>query len=378
MVPAAYVMLESLPLTANGKLDRRALPAPEGSGLRGAGVRAAARGDRGSLGGIWPEVLQVERVGRQDHFFELGGHSLLAVQLITRIREVLGRELSVRVLFESPTVQGLARQLSTALRAEVQPISRADRTQALPLSWAQQRLWFIDQLEGGRTTYNSTGLLRLRGELDRAAFQQTFDTLLERHEVLRTVFRNVDGQPVQVITDTKHFALPLVDLSAQAAEERERAVNELARQEARTPCDLSTGPVFRGRLLKLEDDEHILLFTLHHIATDGWSAGILIREIGALYAAYLEGRANPLAPLPIQYADYAFWQRQWLQGDVLSAELGYWKQQLSGAPALLELPTDGPDRGYRAIVAAVCRPCWIGSWSGSSIVWPGGTTRLCS
>jgi hypothetical protein len=174
------------------------------------------------------------------------------------------------------------------------------------------------------------------------------DTLLERHEVLRAVFRTVDGQPVQVITQTKRFALQVLDLSCLEADAHEQEVEEQTRQEASARFELSAGPLIRARLLKLADDAHILLFTMHHIVSDGWSMGVLIREVGALYAAYREGRANPLAPLPIQYADYALWQREWLQGEVLREQLEHWKQQLAGAPALLELPTDRPRPGVQS------------------------------
>jgi amino acid adenylation domain-containing protein len=348
MLPSAFVMLESLPLTSNGKLDRRALPVPDGSGLGQREYEPLQGEIEEALGSIWQEVLQVERVGRHDDFFELGGHSLLAMQVITRIRQVLGRELPVRVLFKSSTAAALARQLSSALQAEVLPMTRADRGVALPLSWAQQRLWFIDQLEGAGAAYHVPAAVRLHGALDTAALQGALDTLLERHEVLRTVLRGVDGQPVQVITEMKRFALQVLDLSAQAADEREQEVHEQTRQEASARFDLSTGPLIRGRLLKLEDDEHILLVTMHHVVSDGWSQGVLIREMGALYAAYREGRANPLPPLPIQYADYALWQRQWLQGDVLDEQMEYWNKRLSGAPALLELPTDRPRPAVRS------------------------------
>jgi len=341
MTPWAFVTLEQMPLTVNGKIDRRALPRPEpgDEGNEYVGPRTPVEE---VLCGVWAKALRIEQVGVRDNFFELGGHSLLAVQVVTRIRQVLGRELPVRALFESPTVPTLARQLSSAVRAEERPMVCADRTQALPLSWAQQRLWFIDQLEGGGAAYHVPAAVRLHGVLDQEALQGALDTLLERHEVLRTVFRSVEGQPVQIITETKRFALQVIDLSVQGAAEREQEINEQTRQEASAQFELSTGPLIRGRLLRVKEDEHVLLVTMHHIVSDGWSRAILIREVGTLYAAYREGRANPLSPLPIQYADYALWQRQWLQGEALREQLEYWKQQLLGAPALLELPTDRP------------------------------------
>jgi amino acid adenylation domain-containing protein len=342
MLPSAYVRLESLPLTPNGKLDRKALPAPDATALALQQYEAPQGEIETALAGIWQELLAVQRVGRRDNFFELGGHSLLAVQMLTRIRAVLGRELAMRDLFEAPTLQAVALSLSGRVSAALQPVERADREQALPLSHAQQRLWFVDQLEGAGSAYHIAGGLKLLGSLDKRALQFALDTIVQRHEVLRTVFTQINGNPIQVIAASATFALREVDLSAETQPARDAALKQHAAAEVSERFDLSAGPLIRARLLRFNEQEHVLLLTMHHIVSDGWSIGLLIKELRTLYAAYREGRANPLPPLPIQYADYAVWQRQWLQGGVSQTQLSYWKQQLAGAPALLELPTDRP------------------------------------
>ncbi|HEX7640719.1 MAG TPA: condensation domain-containing protein, partial [Burkholderiaceae bacterium] len=354
MVPSAFVVLDALPLTPNGKLDRKALPAPE----QGAYVSQSYEAPQGEieeiLAGIWQELLRVECIGRHDNFFDLGGHSLLAVQLMTRIRQGLGREMALRQLFEHPTVAALARQLMRTGSIAVAAIGRADRTQALPLSWPQQRLWFVDQMEDGGTAYNMSNALRMVGELDRAALQAALDTLVERHEVLRTIFVADEGKAVQLVQDPGRFDIVQVDLDDLPATAREEQVRRHTAEEVGAPFDLETGPLIRARLLKVNDQEHVLLLTMHHIVSDGWSMGIVMRELAVLYAAYREGKASPLAPLSLQYADYAVWQRQWLQGDLLQSQLDYWKAHLAGAPALLGLPADRArpaQQSYRGGVA---------------------------
>ncbi|HEY6926421.1 MAG TPA: amino acid adenylation domain-containing protein, partial [Steroidobacteraceae bacterium] len=345
MIPSAFVRLEQLPLTANGKVDRRSLPAP-GAEAYGPMEYEPPQGEiETALAQIWQELLKVERVGRADNFFALGGHSLLAVQVVSRVGQVLGRELSVRAVFEQSTIQALAAHLQAAAGWRLEPIGRADRVAqgssgvpALPLSWSQERLWFIDQLEGGNAAYHIAGSVRLHGVLDKAALQRALDTIVERHEILRTTFRLEQGQAIQVIGSDSRFALRERDL--RRAEDVAAAVAGEASEESRERFDLTTGPLIRGRLLQLADDEHVLLVTMHHIVSDGWSIGILLRELSRLYAAYREGGANPLAPLPIQYADYAQWQRRWLQGEVLQGQVAYWQKHLAGAPELLQLPAD--------------------------------------
>jgi amino acid adenylation domain-containing protein len=344
MVPAAFVPLERLPLTPSGKLDRKALPAPEHAAATE--LYAAPRTPAEEvLAGIWAETLRLERVGVEESFFELGGHSLLATRVVSRIREVFGVELPLRALFEAPTVAQLAGRVEEMRRAGLPvlpPVVPAGRTGALPLSFAQERLWFIDRLEPGSATYNLPAALRLAGGLDEAALERALGEVVRRHEALRTVFAEADGSPVQVIAPFAGFALPVEDLSGLGEADREAAVGRRAGEEASRPFDLSAGPLFRAALLRLDAEEHVLLLSMHHIVSDGWSMGVLFRELSALYEAYREGRESPLPELPVQYADYAVWQREQLAGEVLDGQLAYWRERLAGAPELLELPADHP------------------------------------
>ncbi|HEV2764734.1 MAG TPA: condensation domain-containing protein, partial [Pyrinomonadaceae bacterium] len=288
----------------------------------------------------------VGRVGVGDNFFQLGGHSLLATQLISRVRSEFGVELPLRRIFERPTVEGLAdiiEKSGAATAADEPPaIRRAPRDAALPLSFAQQRLWFLDQLEPGNPFYNSPSAIRLTGRLDARALARSLSELVRRHEVLRTSFVEADGQPAQVVAPAAPVALPVVELGGVGAGEREAAVLRLADEEARRPFDLSQGPLLRTTLVRLGEDEHVLLITMHHIVSDGWSVGVLIRELSALYEAFSRGEELPLEELPVQYADYAAWQREYLSGETLERQLAYWRERLTGAPALLTLPTDRP------------------------------------
>ncbi|MEO8383508.1 MAG: amino acid adenylation domain-containing protein [Acidobacteriota bacterium] len=344
MVPSAFVTLEALPLTANGKLDRRALPAPEAGALSVREYEAPQGHIEATLAGLWQELLRVERVGRHDDFFELGGHSLLAVQVVSRLRSTLDVELPLRELFASSSLSALAEAVRHAGANTLGAIPRAERDQPLPLSLAQQRLWFLDQLDKtASAAYQMPVALRLLGELDGTALQLTLDRLVARHESLRTHFIEHDGVPYQQIAPAEcGFALRREDLSESAIDEREALVATLAAEEAATPFDLSTGPLIRGRLLKLAGHEHVLLLTQHHIVSDGWSINVMVREVAALYAAFRRGESDPLPPLEIQYADYAQWQRHWLQGDELARQVDFWKEHLADAPALLSLPLDRP------------------------------------
>ncbi|HVH13119.1 MAG TPA: condensation domain-containing protein, partial [Longimicrobium sp.] len=276
--------------------------------------------------------------------FALGGHSLLATRLISRIREAFTVEMPLRALFEASSVEALAQRVDALAResrgAAAPPIVPVERDRPLPLSFAQQRLWFIDQLEPGSAAYNIPYALRLRGRLDVAALERSIATLVARHEVLRTRFPSVDGEPVQVIDPAAPIDVTRIDLSTHAAAEDE--LRALAVAEARRPFDLATGPLFRSTLVRLGEEEHAVLFTLHHIVSDGWSSAIVVREVSELYAAFAEGRDPSLSPLPVQYADFAAWQRAWLSGNVLDAQLGYWRERLAGAPPRLELPADHP------------------------------------
>ncbi len=364
MVPSAFVVLHELPLTPNGKVDRGALPAPKAAGPDGA-YRAPRTPTEEALAEIWAAVLQVERVGVEDDFFTLGGHSLLATRMVSRIREALEVEVPVRALFEAPTVAGLAARVDDLLRAaagvQLPPLRPAPRDGSpLPLSFAQQRLWFIHQLDPRSPAYNMPFPLRLRGGLEPAALARALTELARRHESLRTVFHAVEGEPVQVVLPAGPVALPVVDLRGLADEDREAALLRLAREEATRPFDLARGPLLRSTLLRPGDEEWAVLFTLHHVVSDGWSMGVLVREMSSLYEAFLGGRPSPLPEPALQYADYAVWQRGWLAGETLEAQLAYWREALGGAPPLLELPTDRPrplvasDRaGQRAFALSV-------------------------
>jgi non-ribosomal peptide synthetase component F/alpha-ketoglutarate-dependent taurine dioxygenase/acyl carrier protein len=292
------------------------------------------------------QVLGVERIGVNDSFFESGGHSLLATQLLARVHEAYGVELPLHVMFEAPTVALLAGVVESAIgsnRNLSAPIVRVARGgNDLPLSFAQQRLWFLDQLDPNAPYFNVPAAVQLSGRLDVRALEQSLNEIVRRHESLRTTFAARDGLPAQHVAPELTLKLAVTDLGALPAAERTTEVTRLASEEALTPFDLAVGPLVRARLLRLSDDEHVALFTMHHIISDGWSMGVLIREVAALYEAFSHGAPSPLAELPIQYADYAAWQREHLSGAALEAHLDYWRQQLAGAPAVLELPTDRP------------------------------------
>ena len=347
MVPALFVLLDALPLMPNGKVDRGALPAPDRTRPELDKAFVAPRTPTEELlSEIWAQVLDIERVGIYDNFFDLGGHSLLATQVVSRIREAFQVELPLRRIFEVPTVAGLAESIHVAHSAGqnllAPPILPVPRDGNLPLSFAQQRLWFIDQLAPGNSAYNIPAAIRLRGSLNLAALEQSLNEIVKRHESLRTTFAMVDGRPAQVIAPALTITLPVVDLRKLPETERETEVRRLVTEGAERPFDLSQGPLFRVALLRLGDEEHVGLLTMHHIVSDGWSTGILIREMARLYVAFSSGGSLSLPELPIQYVDFAHWQRQWLQGEVLETQLAYWKQQLAGAPSLLDLSTDHP------------------------------------
>jgi amino acid adenylation domain-containing protein len=298
------------------------------------------------LAGIWAEVLRLERVGVEESFFDLGGHSLLATQVVARVRGVFGVELPLRALFEGPTVEGMAGRVEEMRRAgegiALPPLVPVAREAPLPLSFAQERLWFIDRLEPGSATYNVPVVWRVGGALDQAALERATGEIVRRHEALRAVFPEVDGSPVQVIAPFGGSTLPVEDLSGLSAADRDAALRRRVGEEAGRAFDLSAGPLFRAALLRLGAEDHVLLLCMHHILVDQWSLGVLRRELSTLYAAYREGRESPLPELAVQYADYAVWQREQLAGEVLDRHLAYWKERLAGAPELLELPTDRP------------------------------------
>ncbi len=341
MVPGAWVHLTAFPLTANGKLDRRALPAPDATSYALHQYVAPQGTSEITLAQWWSELLGVEQVGRHDHFFALGGHSLLAVQLLSRVRQVMARDVALSTLFTQPVLAGFAQAVEQAPFAALPPITPADRSAPLALSFAQQRLWFLAQLEArASAAYHMAGGLQLSGELNQAALQAALDRIVARHEALRTCFVTREGAPVQQINGPAPVALGHYDLREQPNPARE--LRQLAHVQESQPFDLSRGPLLRVCLVRLDEQRHVLLITLHHIVSDGWSIGRLMHELDTLYSAFAAGLADPLPALGIQYADYAAWQRQWLQGEVLQGQLAYWREQLADAPPLLELPTDHP------------------------------------
>ncbi|HEU4558809.1 MAG TPA: amino acid adenylation domain-containing protein [Longimicrobium sp.] len=358
MGPAAFVRLNAFPLTASGKVDRRALPAPEGDALATRGYEAPDGETEQALAGIWAEVLRAERVGRQDSFFDLGGHSLLAVRVISRVRQALGVEAEIGDLFVRPVLADFARGLETAARAEATAITPVERTAPIPLSFAQQRLWFLERMGNLGSTYHIPAHLRLKGELDRDALARALNRIVARHEALRTTFAEVGGVPEQRIAPAEASGFTLVEhdlsgiLPLSARTERgggrgegpaaEAELQRLLSEETSAPFDLERGPLIRGRLIRLAADDHVLLITMHHIVSDGWSMGVLFGELSALYAAHRQGREADLPELPVQYADYAAWQREWIGGELLERQASYWERALAGAPELLELPTDHP------------------------------------
>jgi amino acid adenylation domain-containing protein len=352
MVPAAIMVLASWPLNENGKIDRKALPAPE----RGAeDYRAPRTPQEEILCDIFADVLALERVGITDNFFDLGGHSLMATRLVSRVRATLGVELMLRTLFECPTVSQLVPHLDTAAKSRPPLTADNPRPAHVPLSYAQQRLWFLDKLQGTSAEYNLCEALRLHGKLDLSALQQTVAGLIDRHESLRTRFAEFEGEPIQIIDPAMDLPLPIEDLRQLDIASRNDHLMAAMRQEREQPFDLSRGPLVRMKLLRMGDEEHVLLRSFHHIICDGWSQGVFNREFFSLYESFHEGRETTLEALPIQYADFALWQRNWLKEDVLNAHLEYWKKQLSGTPEQLSLPRDRPRPALQTFTAELLR-----------------------
>jgi amino acid adenylation domain-containing protein len=346
LVPGAFVALEALPQTPGGKLDVRGLPAPEQAGS-GAAYEAPRTGAEREVARVWAEVLGVERVGRGEHFFERGGHSLLATRVVSRLRDALGVEVPLRALFEAPVLEEFAARVEALVGSgsgmaapPLVPVSRAGGP--LALSYAQQRLWFIHRLTPGSAAYNIPVALRLRGALEVPVLERALTELVRRHETLRTVFVEDEGEPVQVVREAAPLRLAVEDLRGVPAESRPREAGRLAGEEALRAFDLGSEGPLRVRVLRLEEAEWAVLFTVHHIASDGWSMGVLVREVSELYEAFSGGREPRLPELPVQYADYAAWQRAYLRGATLEGQLSYWRDRLGGAPPLLEVPTDRP------------------------------------
>lgn len=350
MVPGDFVTMEKFPLTPNGKMDRNAFPVPQRS--RDSESHVAPRtAIEQMLVNIWTEVLGIERISIHDNFFELGGHSLLAMQVIARIRETLDIDVPVRQLFEQRTIASLAREIDGELKqsshTQTLPLVSVERHGDLPLSFAQQRLWFIYQFESDLSLYNIPIVLRLTGVLQAAVLTRAVNEILRRHESLRTSFRVHRGSPFQMIHPHHEIEIPLLDLSGQAPVESEAEVARRIREQVQAPFDLSRAPLLRGELLHLRPEENVLILILHHIAADGWSLAVFAKELAALYEAFAASHESPLPELAVQYADYTIWQRQWLQSGVEERQFAYWKKQLAQMPESSELPVAKPRPAIR-------------------------------
>jgi acyl carrier protein len=322
MVPEAILILEEMPVTVSGKIDRKRLPLVKDSGRPWGQKFADARTPvEEILVGIFERVLKLDRIGAHDNFFEIGGHSLLAMQITSRVRSAFGVEIGVGSIFEEATPEGLARKIEEAIRAREEDqapplvrVPRKDRGEIrFPLSFAQQRLWFIDQLEQGSAAYSIPSAVRLEGKLDRGVFESVINEIIRRHEILRTRFEVEEGAPVQVIEEWKHQRLKVEDMTNLTEEEKEEEIRRIVKEEAGTGFDLNRGPLIRIRVIALDEDHSVVFFTMHHIVCDEWSMGLLVKEVCVLYEAMYEGRESPLPELEIQYGDYAYWQKQYLR-----------------------------------------------------------------
>jgi amino acid adenylation domain-containing protein len=345
MVPSGLVFLDAMPVTPNGKVDRKALSQIQPD-RRTAATTPPRNAAEEILAGIWRELLGVEGLGIEDRFFDAGGHSLLATRLVSRVRDAFGVELPLRVVFEAPALGDLAARIEAERQGGarlVPPLRRADRHQEPPLSFSQERLWFLDQLDPGSPLYNIPAGLRLSGDLDVRLLERSLQEVVRRHESLRTPFpAGGDGRPVQRVAPALDLTVPEIDLSALPEAMKAAEMRRIAAAEASRPFDLWTGPLLRVTTLRLEPREHACLLTIHHIVGDAWSFDVLVREVGTLYSAFLAGEPSPLTEPELQYADFAVWQRQWLREDVLEEEESWWRQELAGAPTILELPSDRP------------------------------------
>ena len=353
-VPSAFVLLDALPLTPNGKVDRRALPPPRQSrpSLEQEFVAPRNRMEE-SWARIWAEVLGLDRVGVYDNFFELGGHSLLAMQIASRICDEFQTEISLRSFLEKPTICDLVLLVQAGVRrSSTEAITRLTAGAIAPVSFGQERIWFLNQLVPGTPVHNIPFAVPLDCLPDITVLEQTLNEIVRRHDTLRTTFATANGEPTQVIAKTLKLSLPVVDLTQLARPDRDAEAQRILSEEAHTPFDLINGPLVRAKLVRLSDNDHILLLTLHHIVSDGWSIAVMLREIGTLYEAFSTGKPSPLPELPIQYSDYAAWQREYMQGAVRQKQLDYWKQQLAEAPTVLDLPSDRPRPQVQSFRAA--------------------------
>ena len=348
MIPSAFVHLDSLPLTPNGKVNRQLLPQPDSSRPELDIAFVAPRTPmEGRLASVWAEILCLDQVGIHDNFFDLGGHSLAMTRVVSQVIKQFQLEIPIRYFFQTPTVAALASYIENAGQTDHRSrddvsVKPASRDGQLPLSFSQERLWFLDQLEPGGLSYNLLAAYQLKGELNITALEQSVNEIIRRHEVLRTIFKSVDGQPEQIILPSVVITIPVLDLTGFVSEdERQSEIRRLSTEEAQRPFDLARGPLLRITLLQLTDDEYLLLRAMHHIVIDGWSGGVFFSELARFYEGFSKGHLSPHPNLPIQYADFAAWQRQWLQGRVLETHLSYWKKQLANVPTL-QLATDRP------------------------------------
>jgi amino acid adenylation domain-containing protein len=345
MIPSAFIVMDALPRTISGKLDRKALPAINDARTGSTEAYVAPRtAVEEILVGVWSNVIGIEPIGVHDSFFELGGHSLLATQLLSRVNKALNVELPLRSLFESPTVEEQARQVAAARQlqhgTQASPIKPVSRKERLPLSFAQQRLWFLDRLQPGCVFYNLPIAVHLKGELNIGALQRTVDEITRRHEVLRTRFETLDGKPFQAIVPPRAAVLAQVDLSGSPEQQQWARVQQWIDEDSRRPFDLEAGPLLRVKLLRLGPEDHVALFTIHHIIADGGSLALLVHEVATLYEAFSTNKQSPLPELKVQYADYAVWQRDYLNDGVLEKQLDYWRNKLAGAPRTVNLQAD--------------------------------------
>ncbi|MDQ1354216.1 MAG: hypothetical protein QG657_4525, partial [Acidobacteriota bacterium] len=342
MIPAYFIKLEKIPLTANGKIDRRALPRPtQDTIMPGVDYTAPADETEQKMALIWQEILGIERIGREDDFFASGGDSILATQCIARLREVFKSEISLRKMFECPTIKALAKEVASRSQ-EALSIKKIPRNCRIPLSFSQERLWFLQELDAGNAAYFVPRVIMIKGDLDVTLMERTFTEMIRRHEILRTVFIVNNGEVEQQILQPFYFYIPVMDWSGLGKEEQEKRVSSFIDEEGRLPFDFQHGPLLRVTLLKLKEREHLFVLTEHHLIHDGWTQGVLLNEFITIFTAYAEGREHGLPELPIQYADYAVWQRNLLKGDILEQHLAYWKEKLSGLLPVLELPADRP------------------------------------
>ncbi|KJH86927.1 peptide synthase, partial [Pseudomonas fluorescens] len=344
MVPANLLFLARLPLTPNGKIDRKALPAPDASDVQQAYVAPRSEVEQ-QVAAIWQDVLKLERVGLEDHFFELGGHSLLVTQVVSRIRRVLGIEVPLRSLFEHSTLQAFVASFDATPGEQAPAMVPVPRDAPLPLSFAQERQWFLWKMDPESAAYNIPTALRMRGTLDKEALRKSFAALVERHESLRTLFVEEDGRTCQVICGQGE-----VDFVEQRLEGR--GIQALVEQHTQRPFDLATDSLLRVALLEVDEQDHILVLTLHHIVSDGWSLQVMVDDLMSLYSAFVQGQQAHLPPLAVQYADYAVWQRQWMAAGERDRQLAYWSGQLGGEQPLLELPTDHPRPAQQSLRGA--------------------------